>query len=105
MRITYHCHSFIKFHVTPSGEEGIRETLRFTTVSYLRQSVGFLGRGISPSQGRYLYRTIQTQNKLKQTSLRCVGFEPTIPVFERTKTVHALDHAVTVIGKISLQGP
>jgi hypothetical protein len=27
-----------------------------------------------------------------------VGFEPTIPVFEREKTVHALDRAVTVIG-------
>jgi hypothetical protein len=27
-----------------------------------------------------------------------VGFEPTIPVFERAKTVHALDQAVTVIG-------
>jgi hypothetical protein len=28
-----------------------------------------------------------------------VGFEPTIPVFERAKTNHALDHAATVIGK------
>jgi hypothetical protein len=27
-----------------------------------------------------------------------VGFEPTIPVFERAKTVHALDCAATVIG-------
>jgi hypothetical protein len=27
-----------------------------------------------------------------------VGFEPAIPVFERAKTVHALDRAVTVIG-------
>jgi hypothetical protein len=27
-----------------------------------------------------------------------VGFEPTIPVFERTKTVHALDRAATVMG-------
>jgi hypothetical protein len=27
-----------------------------------------------------------------------VGFEPTIPVFERAKTVHASDRAVTVIG-------
>jgi hypothetical protein len=27
-----------------------------------------------------------------------VGFEPTIPAFERAKTVHALDSAVTVIG-------
>jgi hypothetical protein len=26
-----------------------------------------------------------------------VGFEPTIPAFERAKTVHALDSAVTVI--------
>jgi hypothetical protein len=29
-----------------------------------------------------------------------VGFEPTIPVFERVKTVHALDRAATVIGII-----
>jgi hypothetical protein len=27
-----------------------------------------------------------------------VGFEPTIPVFQRAKTVHALDRAATVIG-------
>jgi hypothetical protein len=30
-----------------------------------------------------------------------VGFEPTIPVFERAKTVHALDRASTVIGILS----
>jgi hypothetical protein len=27
-----------------------------------------------------------------------VGFEPTIPVFERAKMVHALDRAAAVIG-------
>jgi hypothetical protein len=27
-----------------------------------------------------------------------VGFEPTTPVFERVKTVHALDSAATVMG-------
>jgi hypothetical protein len=27
------------------------------------------------------------------------GFEPTIQVFERTKIVHALDRAATLIGK------
>jgi hypothetical protein len=27
-----------------------------------------------------------------------VGFEPTIPVFEGAKTVHALDRAAVVIG-------
>jgi hypothetical protein len=31
-----------------------------------------------------------------------VGFEPTIPVFERAKTVHALDRADTVIGKTDI---
>jgi hypothetical protein len=30
-----------------------------------------------------------------------VGFEPTTPVFERAKTVHALDRTVTVIGHFS----
>jgi hypothetical protein len=28
-----------------------------------------------------------------------VGFEPTIPAFERAKTVHALDRPANVIGK------
>jgi hypothetical protein len=27
-----------------------------------------------------------------------VGFEPTIPVFERAKTIHALDRVAIVIG-------
>jgi hypothetical protein len=34
-----------------------------------------------------------------------VGFEPTIPVFERAKTVHALDGAATVIGEGITQLP
>jgi hypothetical protein len=34
-----------------------------------------------------------------------VGFEPTIPAFERAKTVHALDRAATVIGEMgSVEG-
>jgi hypothetical protein len=36
-----------------------------------------------------------------QTSMPRVGFEPTIPVFERAKTDHALDGAATVIGTSS----
>jgi hypothetical protein len=31
-----------------------------------------------------------------------LGFEPTIPVFERTKIVHALDRAATLIGILGL---
>jgi hypothetical protein len=43
-------------------------------------------------------RPIQTQNKLIQTSIPRVGFEPTIPVLARAKTVHALNYAATVTG-------
>jgi hypothetical protein len=44
------------------------------------------------------HRTAQTQNKRTQTSMPQVGFEPTIPAFERVKKVHALDRVATVIG-------
>jgi hypothetical protein len=45
------------------------------------------------------HRTTQTQNKRthRHPCLR-VGFEPTIPAYERAKTVHALDRAATVTG-------
>jgi hypothetical protein len=42
------------------------------------------------------------QNKRTQISIPRVGFEPTIPVFEWAKIVHALDRATTVIGLISV---
>jgi hypothetical protein len=44
------------------------------------------------------HRTTQTRNKRKQTSMPRVGSEHTIPVFEKAKTVYALNHAATVIG-------
>jgi hypothetical protein len=46
------------------------------------------------------HRTTQTQNKRRQTSMPRVGFEPTIPAFERAKAVHASDRAVTAIGPL-----
>jgi hypothetical protein len=65
---------------------------RFVSLQFLnlRQSVELIGRGFSPSQGRFL----------THTSMPWVGFEPTIPVLERAKTFHALDSADTVIGNI-----
>jgi hypothetical protein len=44
------------------------------------------------------HRTTQTQNRRTQTSMPQTGFEPTIPVFERSKSVHALDRAAYFIG-------
>jgi hypothetical protein len=62
------------------------------------QTVGLLGRVISPMQGRCLHTGQHTRNKRTQTSVPSVGFETTIPAFERAKTFHALGRAATVIG-------
>jgi hypothetical protein len=45
-----------------------------------------------------IHRTTETQNKRTQTSIPRVGFEPTIPAFERGKKVHVLDRAAAMIG-------
>jgi hypothetical protein len=56
--------------------------------------VGLLGRGISPTQGLYLHRTTRHRKKCGHTSMPRAGCEPAIPIFERPKTVRALDRAV-----------
>jgi hypothetical protein len=57
---------------------------------------------ISPSQGRYLH-TGQHKHRINAHRYPCLewGLEPTIPVFEGTKTVRVLDRAATVIGSRS----
>jgi hypothetical protein len=57
------------------------------------QTLGLLGRGSACRKAAHY-----TQNKRIQRSMPRLGFEPTIPVFELAKTVHALDRAATVIG-------
>jgi hypothetical protein len=57
-------------------------------------------REISQSQGRYLHTGQHKQNKRTQISMLQMGFEPTIPVFERAKTVHASDPVATGIGTV-----
>jgi hypothetical protein len=76
--------------------------LQFRNLS--TQILGLLGRVISPSPGRYLHMTTQTQNKRTQTSMPQAGFEPTIPVFERAKMAHALGRTTTVIGRHPITG-
>jgi hypothetical protein len=70
------------------GAQGTRETL--VSLQFLNPKTVGRARGYSPSQGRYLHRTTQTQNKRRQPCLEW-DFEPTIPMFERTKTILALD--------------
>jgi hypothetical protein len=54
--------------------------------------------GVILSQGCYLHTGKHKQNKRTQTSMPWVGFKPMTPVFKWVKTVHALDHATTVVG-------
>jgi hypothetical protein len=77
---------------------------RFFSFFFFSQSVVLLGRGISPSQGLYLHIGQHKQNKSTQTSMPQVWFEPTIPIFERAKIVHALDRAATVICTLTVTG-
>jgi hypothetical protein len=74
---------------------------RFFSFLIYKQSVGLLGRGISPPQGRYLHIEQHKHYKRTQTSMLRVGFELMTPIFERAMTVHALDDASTAIGRIS----
>jgi hypothetical protein len=57
-------HSFIHIPVVPTWS--IRHlwnaSFHFNFLIF-RQTIGLLGRGINPTQGRYLHRTTQTQNK------------------------------------------
>jgi hypothetical protein len=69
---------------------------RFFSFLIYTQLVGLLGRVIA--RPLPTHRRTQIQNKRSQTSVPRVGFEPTIPVFKRAKTVHELHRAATVIG-------
>jgi hypothetical protein len=68
---------------------------RFFSFLVYMQSAGLLGREISRRKA-----ATYTQNKRTQTSTSRLGFEPTTPVFERAKTVHALDSVTNVVGPI-----
>jgi hypothetical protein len=71
---------------------------RFFSFLIYTQSLGLLGRLIGPSQGLYLHTGQHKHRINSQTSMPRVGFETTIPVFERAETVLALDRSATVIG-------
>jgi hypothetical protein len=69
---------------------------RFVSLHFLnlRQLEGLLGRGISPSQGRY---PTQTQNKHRHPCFE-LDSKPRSQCSSGRKTFHALDRAATVMG-------
>jgi hypothetical protein len=68
---------------------------------HFSQTVTFLGRVISPSQGLYLNTEHKHRIKacIHQTSVPWMGFKPTIPASKQAKTIYALDLAATVTGR------
>jgi hypothetical protein len=86
----------VSLSLSLSGSIALVDIDRFFSFLMYTQSVGVLGRGISHRKvATYTHRTTQTQ-----ISMHRVEFEPTIPMFERAKTVHALDRPATVIDVI-----
>jgi hypothetical protein len=85
-----------QFLLLPLGTWGIRETLRSTSVSYIYSDGMTAWTGDQPV-ARSLPTNIQTD--CRQISMPWVAFQPTIPVFERAKTFHALDRAATAISR------
>jgi hypothetical protein len=79
------------------GSTALCCTLAAFSVSYT-QSVGHLGRGSA------LWKAATWKHKHKINAhihaMPGMGLEPTTAVFERAKTVHALDRASTVIGSV-----
>jgi hypothetical protein len=71
------------------GSTALVDLDRFFSFFIHTQSVELLGGEISPSQDRYLYAEQHKHNELTQRSMPQVGFKPTVPAFERTKTVRA----------------
>jgi hypothetical protein len=52
----------------------------------------------------YTQNNTNTDKRI-QTSMPQVGFEPTVLVFERAKTVHALDQSCSIVGPPPGTGP
>jgi hypothetical protein len=46
--------------------------------------------------------TSTEKTHIMQTSIPWVGLEPTIPAFDREKTIHVLDRATTLIGSFKI---
>jgi hypothetical protein len=74
---------FWAYYVSIYGFTSLIYLGRFLSFLIYTQSIRLLGRGISPWEGRYLHTEQHKQNKSTQTSMPRVGFQSTIPMFER----------------------
>jgi hypothetical protein len=105
--LTFSFHPFtfrliIKIIIIVCGRYGpwwpLASVLQF--LNHIDGRYGSLVGGSAPSQGRYLHRTTERIKANINASSRIRTL-----VFERTKTVHALDRAATTIGTPSRYRP
>jgi hypothetical protein len=97
-RLSSDCKHCQKSFLSVYSSRALVDLGRFLSFLICTQCVGPPWTGEQPvSRPLPTHRTTQTQNKRTQTSMPRVGLEPTIPVFERAKAVHALDLAANVI--------
>jgi hypothetical protein len=75
------------------GSIALVDLCRFVSFLIHTQSVCSLDGGSATRKAATYKHRINTQ-----ISMPRMGFEPTIPMYERAKTVHALDRTATVIG-------
>jgi hypothetical protein len=86
--------------LSPHGSTTLLELGCFFSFLIYTQSVGLLGRGISPSQVRYLHTGQHKHRIIAHTGIHASSeIQRTNPVFQQAKTVHALDRAATVARK------
>jgi hypothetical protein len=87
---------FLSFLLSPIWSIGHPRTALFHfSFLILRQSVGLLGWGIIPSQGRYLYKY-----RINTDKHPCLEWHSNTQS-QRSKTVHTLDRVATVTGSHS----
>jgi hypothetical protein len=89
-------HSLLSYTV---ALQSLKDLVRLTYTRFLRlfrQTVGLLGRMISPSQGLYLHRT--TQHRKTETNIHALSGIRTHDPSVRTIRAHAPDCAATVTG-------
>jgi hypothetical protein len=95
----------IFFPMALPAHSGPRPLIQFR--NQFTQTVGLLGRVISPSQHLYLnigQHKYRINAYTHQTSMPWVGFEATIPASEQAKTVHALDQCFSTAGAAARYG-
>jgi hypothetical protein len=98
-----HCVSITNTYLSTALQPFVWSWPLFQFLDLFTQSVGLLGRGISPLQGRYLH-TGQHKHRINAHRHPCFKWDsnPRSQCFERAKAVHSLDRAAIVSAPLQI---